>query len=275
MTRDGSWAVTGGDDAIKVWDLGTGIERTNAPIGVGPVAVSRDGRAVCLSRADDPIVWDVATGEAVLELAVGSVDEEGLDLVGVGIAGSSLVLAERDRVRVWDLATGAARDLDALDDGEEITEVALSADGRRAVVATLDSAIILWDLDAGGALRRRPGYHGDGLGLTPDGRLAIWVCEEHGLAIHDLETGEIRESGGGLAEVYALYVTSDGGHVVTAGADRAVRVWNLTSWDTEALVALDGHVWCVAMSDDGCLAAGVGAGDVWCLDYRNGKLQRT
>jgi len=70
--------------------------------------------------------------------------------------------------------------------------VAVTADGKRAVSASWDKTLKVWDLETGHELRTLEG-HADyvtGVAVTADGKRAVSVSSDKTLKVWDLETGE-------------------------------------------------------------------------------------
>jgi hypothetical protein len=74
-----------------------------------------------------------------------------------------------------------------------VSAVAVSPDGRRAVSASSDDTLKLWDLESGRELRTLEG-HSDSVSavaVSPDGRRAVSASWDHTLKLWDLETGTV------------------------------------------------------------------------------------
>ena len=161
-----------------------------------------------------------------------------------------------------------------------VNAVAVTPDGQRAVSASGDRSLKVWELGAGTLLRSLEG-HTDfiwALVVTPDGQRAVSASHDRTLKVWDLARGTLLCSlKGHLSDVYALAVTRDGQRAVSASWDKTVKVWDLGSGTL--LRSLEGHagsVYAVAVTPDGQRA--VSASDdktlkVWDLDA--GKLLRS
>ena len=69
--------------------------------------------------------------------------------------------------------------------------MAVSPDGRRAVSASDDKTLKVWDLESGRELRTLQGHSDwvNGVAVSPDGRRAVSASDDKTLKVWDLETG--------------------------------------------------------------------------------------
>ena len=67
----------------------------------------------------------------------------------------------------------------------------MTPDGKRAVSASGDHTLKVWDLDSGRALRTLEGHSGyvDGVAVTADGKRAVSASGDNTLKVWDLDTG--------------------------------------------------------------------------------------
>ncbi len=161
-----------------------------------------------------------------------------------------------------------------------VNGVAVTADGRRAVSASGDDTLKVWDLESGPELRTLEGHSDsvDGVAITPDGRRAVSASTDNTLKVWDLDSGrELRTLEGHSSPVLGVAITADGRRAVSASEDHTLKVWDLESG--RELRTLEGHSLSfigVAVTADGQRA--VSASDdntlkVW--DLESGREVRT
>ena len=89
------------------------------------------------------------------------------------------------------------------------------------------------------------------MAVTPDGGRAISASDDQTLRLWDLESGQtIRTLEGHTSGVALVTVTSDGRRAVSAG-DRTLRVWDLESGKKIATFTGDGVLYCCVFAPDG------------------------
>jgi WD40 repeat protein len=234
------------------------------------VAVTPDGRrAVSASKDKTLRVWDLETGGS-------RVIEGSVCAVAVTPNGRRAVSGSMDDTRVWDLETGHSRVLQTppvadmlhamLYGGtfgpwvhtDSVEAVATTPDGRRAVSASKDKTLRVWDLETGHS--RVLKGHTDGVSavaVTPDGRRAVSGSDDYTLRVWDLDTGGSRVLEGNTSSVCAVCVTPDGRCAVSGSSDDTLRVWDLEMGGSRVLEGHTSFVSAVAVTPDGrCAVSG-------------------
>ncbi len=109
--------------------------------------------------------------------------------------------------------------------------VAISTDGQRAVSASEDRTVRVWDLATGKCIAKLEG-HFKGLSsvaMTPDGRRAVSASDDHTARVWDLDSGRcLAILEGHTGTVWDVAITANGQRVVSASQDRTLRVWDLS-----------------------------------------------
>ena len=134
-----------------------------------------------------------------------------------------------------------------------ITAVALSYDGTRALTASADRTVKMWDVRTGQMLKTL--LHPRevlAVTMTPDGRRALLASADSSLIVWDLDRGKLSYP---LMEkrsaFLAVAITPDGKLAVSAG-NHGLTVWDLETGQMVRTVEADsGGITAVAISDDG------------------------
>jgi cytochrome c len=118
----------------------------------------------------------------------------------------------------------------ALDEhGGPVKGVAVAPDGQRALTASFDYSIILWDLPKERPLGHLYGHEAavNDVAFLP-GERALSASDDGTIGLWDLRRQElIRRLNGHSGKVTAIAVTAGGRLAASAGWDRTVRIWDL------------------------------------------------
>ncbi|MCI0682767.1 MAG: hypothetical protein L0Y71_11760 [Gemmataceae bacterium] len=131
---------------------------------------------------------------------------------------------------------------------------AFSPDGKKAVSASADGSLRVWDTKTGKELRRLDGHSGRVwcAAFAPDGRRIASGGFDGSVRIWDLATGRETRRFNHDDYVRSVVFSQDGRFVLSGGDDKLVRLWNLATGKEERTFKGHGHfVWCVALSPDG------------------------
>ncbi|MCA9915189.1 MAG: hypothetical protein KC496_17665, partial [Anaerolineae bacterium] len=136
-----------------------------------------------------------------------------------------------------------------------VNAVAVTPDGRRAVSASGDRTLKVWNLVTGAEERCLIG-HSDSVSavaVTPDGRWAVSASMDGTLNVWNLETGEVKQTMiGHFSPVWAVAVAPTRRQAVSADRDGMLIVWNLDTGMVERMMS--GHsddVLAVVVTPDG------------------------
>ena len=161
-----------------------------------------------------------------------------------------------------------------------VSAVAVSANGTRAISASWDKTLKVWDPDSGEVLRTLEGHTGsvEAVAVWANGTRAISASNDGTLRVWDLHTGQLlRTLEGHTNSVRAVAVWADGTRAISASDDGTLKLWDLHT--CKVLRTLQGHagrVLAVAVWADGTRAISASWDKtlkVWDLD--TGQVLRT
>jgi WD40 repeat protein len=138
---------------------------------------------------------------------------------------------------------------------KQVNSVAVLPDGQRALSASDDTTLKLWNLATGECLLTFEGHSRwvKSVAVLPDGQCALSASRDTTLKLWDLTTGDcLRTFKGHHAVVESVAVLPDGQRALSGSSDETLKLWDLT---TEAsTLLLKGHsdeVMSVALLADG------------------------
>jgi WD40 repeat protein len=124
-----------------------------------------------------------------------------------------------------------------------VNAVALIPRSSRAISASSDGTLRIWNLEDWSILRTLTGHTESvrGVAVTLDGRRAVSCSEDTTVRVWDLENGaQIHCLGGHEGHVVAVAVTPDGRCAITGSMDKTLKVWDLKEGGA-SLRTLRGH----------------------------------
>jgi eukaryotic-like serine/threonine-protein kinase len=228
FSPDGAVLAGGGiGGAVYLWSVAGGEPRVLAGHTAWIVSVefSPDGQRLLSSSQDGTArIWTVATGASRV-LA--------LDAQGYGGAFSrdglwAAVGCEDGRVHLYSVADEAARPRVFQADAAAADYVAFSSDGSRLAWAGFGPDVHIVDLRSG-QLVSLHGHEDDVIGMRflPDDTL-LTASADGTIRRWDLASGLAEVLRGHTDQLLAMSISARGDRVASAGADRGVRVWELT-----------------------------------------------
>lgn len=238
LSSDGKLIAAGGrDDAIKLWDAGTGRELFTLRghrKSIRELAFSPDNKLLASASQDADIkVWSVATGQEVSTLTAHS---EGVIALAISSDGKKLASGSQDRtILIWDIESGEP---DAAYTGHQewVNAVAFSPDGKKLASGSVDGEIRIWEVRTRGPqgepqMIQRPlqtlaGHKGSVNSLTfnSDGKLLVSGSSDASMKLWDVMTGKELASLFSLDQQDWLVLTPDGLF------DGSPAAWNQILW---------------------------------------------
>ncbi|WP_372672914.1 hypothetical protein [Amycolatopsis kentuckyensis] len=250
----------GADGTVRVWDPQTAVEGSKPIVGRGGGAhaiagFTADGQARLVTANFDATlqVWNAA-GSPIGDALTGTTRWVNAMTTFAGDTGQLLAAGTRDgTVRVWDVSGrtvahrgSRARPMDRI---TAVTEFRAPGGRRLLAGASEESAVHIWDPDAGDPVRTLTGRWGStwSLAAVPgrDGRALLAVAaDEHTIRIWDPVAGEpVRSLAGHTSGVQAVAaVPGPAGRkwLASGSRDATVRVWDVET-GAEVLPPMTGH----------------------------------
>jgi WD40 repeat protein/DNA-binding SARP family transcriptional activator len=241
ISPDGSRALTASyDDSLIYWDLANGAPLVRLKAhgsDVLSLGFSQDGRtALSSDRQGNLIRWDLfeapeiqrlaGHGDMVYDVALTTDGKHALSVSGS--AAPSLPVLDAS-LRWWDVETGQQLRSAELP-VNVIFQVALSPDGRTALVASDNPAITVWDVGTWQESGRLEGHQGPvtAVEFTPDGKRALSLSVDGTLILWDMATRKAIRNfyahGDGL---WSLAISPDGHTALSESGDSSMLLWDL------------------------------------------------
>jgi small GTP-binding protein len=255
FSLDGTRALTGGDNTVRLWDLDTGrcLRVLEGHTGiVYEVEWDAYQRRALSSSADKTVrLWDVDTGRCLCVL-------EGHTHFVYGMAWSAdqrraLSSSADKTVRLWDVDTG--RCLRVLTGHmSQVGCVAWSADQRRVLSGSMDNTMRLWDVDTGRCLRVFEGHTEwvQSVTWSADQRRALSGSADNTMRLWEVDTGRcLRVLEGHTDQVRRVAWSADQRRVLSGSMDNTMRLWEVdTGYCLRVLKGHTGYVEGVVWSAD-------------------------
>jgi WD40 repeat protein len=251
FSADGKWVATGRDHGqgkeVRLWAVQTGKQLWQLPnkgqgqaLSRTPIGFVDDGETVVLRDYDGAFsLFDRATGTEKKSFPTARRQSWGQTLLSPD--GKHVVTCTVQPPTVWNLDGKKVAVLEG--HKEWANTAAFSPDGKKLYTSCFDRFVIEREWPSGKPIRKIE-FDRDRvmrLAVSPDGkRLEVSFEGEQALIFYDLETGkklpDLIDSH--RATIYGVECTPDGS-LVSFGADRSVRTWDLKTGKASAQIAVD------------------------------------
>jgi WD40 repeat protein len=186
LSRDGSRLVVANcqeydedgwclDNRLTTWDTATGEEISSWSIGFGRVIgvdYSPDRESVFTTTGDETRLWDVNSGELLLEAAgyYRTADSRGMCFV---------TLADDFTAMIWDKKTGVLLGK-IVGHRDDINTIEFSPDGERLITSSWDGTARVWNAQTGVEILNLSGHEGQvwRAHFSPDGNSIVTASED-------------------------------------------------------------------------------------------------
>jgi WD40 repeat protein/DNA-binding XRE family transcriptional regulator len=284
VSHDGRRLLAGafsGETLVYDVERGELVQRLPGDIPVSPnaLAFSPDDRYALVGNGDfftgaltkSLVLWDLASGQPVHRF------EGHTDLVRslafspdgrsalAGSQGDTANPVTGDLI-LWDVQTGQL--IRRFDDTEDVTGIAFSADGKRAVSGSaLSPNVSIWEVASGRAIHYFESHEGFvfAVAFGPGEQTVLYASGNGALILMDAETGQVlRRYLGHDSAVWGLDISPDGRYALSGSEDSTVILWDFetgellrrftghTGWVPSVAFSPDGQT-AFSVSDDGSL----------------------
>ncbi|MFZ4816630.1 MAG: TIR domain-containing protein, partial [Phototrophicaceae bacterium] len=264
------------DGSVVIWNLAE--NRADLTL-VGHEGAVRsvawiEGETQVASGGRDGLIrlWDATNGDLLQTLNAHAVVIHAEQFA----AGSLTSVANDGQVTVWDLSTGEAQATYRIREGELVTSVAFSDDGRFALMGFDDTALLYWDVETEEVVHSLSGHEGqvDALDIAPAGDRAISGARDNLVIFWDLSTGEaLHRRADHVNQIIAVTFDHTGRWAASGSWDSKIILWDSRTGD--AFWNYSGHtngVSAVAFSeDDGYIYSGAWDSRIIKWDTRFGQ----
>ncbi|MEJ2599878.1 MAG: BTAD domain-containing putative transcriptional regulator [Anaerolineales bacterium] len=256
VSSDGSRLLTGDmSDTVALWDgqrreVIRRLQGDAVAVSPNSIAFSPDGKQALVGSGDafggtdarSLVLWDLETGQVIHRLEGHKFILRSVAISPDGrFALSGSQGGDEGELILWDLETG--EQIRRFDTTEDITSIAFSADGSRALTGSaFFYNATLWDVATGQEITRFEGETNMvfDVAFGPDEKTALSTSADGSLFQWDLQTGEIiRRFLGHDDLVWSVDVSPDGNFVISGAQDGEVILWDLATG--EALRRFSGH----------------------------------
>jgi RNA polymerase sigma factor (sigma-70 family) len=226
-TPDGKTLISNeATGTVSVWELATGKLLRQFPgtlHGQRYIALSPDGKLVAVGYSKAIILWDLASGKEVRQLAH-------RDATGVAFSPDGKILAaagKADDIHLWDLSTGEKIAKLRWERGNHFGSVLITytPDGKTVIAGQWhDSKIGLWDVATGKKRQEIDAKAGAvrSIALSPDGSMLATGSQQGVVPLWDLKTGQLirkLQAEDGQASLLSVAFSPDGKTVAAVESD--------------------------------------------------------
>ncbi|MDQ7824461.1 MAG: protein kinase [Candidatus Eremiobacteraeota bacterium] len=233
-------ASSGGDGAVKIWDLVAHKELTSfseSYKNIATIAFSADGRHIAYNSAKNRCpVYDLKTKIKITEFD--KVDNV-LHTIAFHPQELSIVLGYIDgEIVVYNYATQSFSRLKYYQ--KPLTALTLSKDGTLMITGHLDGTLMLWDYAGKKPIKSPKNHTGkiNMLAAAPNDKLLASGSTDGSVILWSLQNlVPIKTLKGGTGEIFSLAFVRDNPYLCTSSEDKTIRIWDLP--DGELNVVLD------------------------------------
>lgn len=194
FTRDGKTLVSVGGSGkgnIKIWDIaGASLQRSiTCECVPKTVSISPDGKEFVVAGGSMTPVYEMATGEIVMEL--GSTFNALSELAIYSPDGKTIVTSNLGEIKTWNSQNGKKiREFSA--DTKKVSSIAFSPDGKVFATGGWDNSIRFWDITSGKETKSLLAHTHwvTSLAFSVDGKMLASGDQDTKIRVWDVKTGK-------------------------------------------------------------------------------------
>jgi WD40 repeat protein len=224
ISRDGRFLAAGWTTYLRTWNIAMLKAESSEPLpnwDLTALAVAPDGRVLFGTRKDIPMPGKVSKPVPALAL--------------------------------WD---PAGKELPRLSYGHsmDISCIAFSRVGNRALTGSEDRSVRLWDLNSGKELKQLNRHTGKvmAVAISPDGDYGLSGGRDNRLILWDLASGDpVHTFTDHKNFITAVAFSADGKHALSADYDGSIILWELDKDNRRKIRTFVGHegpIWSLAFA---------------------------
>ena len=257
----------GGIGTVRLWDAATGAlsnilyghEARIIRIAFNPVT-----EQIITAGSDGTVkVWDMPKGNKLIQAS------DGTTTFCFSNDWKKVVSGDREgTIKVWDCLTGSELLTFHGTEGDMISSVSFSPDGKRIFSSQINKGTI-WDASTGDEIMSFPENAGYVYAaFSPDGQYIASRATEYWdvgqdnniIKLRDASSGrEIMSFKGHEEEIYGMVFSPDSKYLASCDLAEAIRIWDVETGKNVRTLKHDGGVFTIAFSPDGTLIASGGS----------------
>lgn len=215
------------DGTLTLWNLSTRaiIKQLQKRHHVTGLSFSRDGNFIAAANTvGDVIVWNLETGQPVLEVAG---NNNATTQIAFSPKGTYLAASSYDHtVHIWRTADWSEAN-PLVGHSREVNGLSFTSDEQYIATAGKDATVRVWESSSGKEIRVLQGHAEsvNSVNFENEGQRLLSVSDDTTARVWNFETSKYIELIGHTDKVLSGSFSPNGQQVVTAGRDKVVRVW--------------------------------------------------
>jgi WD40 repeat protein len=266
---DNRTVVSASDDKnVRLADVGVQALLAGHTGAVTSVVYHGGANQIFTGGADKTVrLWEIASNKVIKTF--GPLPDP-VSALGISRDNSSIAASGGKTVKIWSAADG--KETASLTGPSDVLSISFNGDKTRLVTGCADNQTRVWDI---GSAKEQVTFFqstpAKSVAFHPNNSSILVAADKNALVESISLTRVIRASD---TPIYGLTPTSDGSYLLTCGADKTAKLWNLGNGNAErTFVGAQGTLKAVAISKNNALVAtGGGEGIIRVYNFADAKL---